>query len=82
MGRMDWYQQSFVEHEVLEIGLRIGVVPASDHVQVVAEVYEPRTAVLLGQWSIHHGPLRDMRRTIHECLLHAVEFVEANVSPF
>lgn len=53
----DWYQQSLTPPEVVEVRIRLGVIPEHDHAQVLVELYDPITGVLTGQWSRPHASL-------------------------
>lgn len=48
----EWYQQALTPPEVVELRIRLGVIVDTDHAQVLSEVYEPLTGVLVAQWSI------------------------------
>ena len=76
----NWYQQALTPPDVLEINLRVGVIPSQDHVQVLAEMKDPTTGVLVAQWSMPHTTMRGVvdvldhaRRRIDAWLADAVE---------
>lgn len=80
MPDQHWYQQSLVTPEVLEVNIRVGLIPAQDHVQVLAEMKDPVSGVLVAQWSTHHETMHrlprvldDARRRIDAWLADAVE---------
>lgn len=78
----DWYQQALVSPEVLEVNIRVGLIPSQDHVQVLAEMKDPTTGVLLAQWSRHHVTMRDVTNAIVDAMAQANGWIEAACEPF
>jgi hypothetical protein len=78
----DWYQQHLTPPDVLELNIRIGVVPSADHVQVLVELKDPTNGILIGQWSRPHTTMTNLRTTIAWGAATAIEHLEASVEPF
>lgn len=53
----DWYQPVLTPPDVLELRIRLGFVPTTDHVQALVELYDPITGVQQAQASIPHDRL-------------------------
>jgi hypothetical protein len=53
----EWYQQQLTQPDVLEVRIRLGIVPETDHAQVLVELFDPITGVLQAQASIPHERL-------------------------
>lgn len=77
-----WYQQALTPAEVLELNIRIGVIPSQDHVQVLVELKEPTTGVLVGQWSRPHATLREQADVIDWALVKARAALADHTEPF
>lgn len=56
---MDWFQQSLVEARVYEVRLRVGMVPATDHLQWQVEAFDAETRVLIASTSLAHASLAE-----------------------
>lgn len=57
MSATDWYQMSLTPPEVIELRIRLGVIPETDHAQVLVELFDPVTKVQIGMWSQPHRRL-------------------------
>lgn len=79
---MDWYQQALTPPEVLELNIRIGVIPAQDHIQVLVELKDPMTGVLTGQWSLPHTAMRGQADAIEWALVKARAALADHTEPF
>lgn len=77
-----WYQQSLMPPEVIEVNVRIGVIPSTDHVQAVVEIKDPLTGVLIGAWASPHRPLRQMGAVVEWALTQARDALHEAVEPF
>lgn len=77
-----WYQQQLTPPDVLELNVRIGVIPSQDHIQVLVELKDPVTGVLLGQWSRPHGALREQGAFVEWALDKAREALADQTEPF
>lgn len=54
----NWYQQALTPPDVLEVHLRVGLIPSQDHLQVQAEMVDPVTGVQVAMWSRPHTTMR------------------------
>lgn len=77
-----WYQQALTPPVVIECNIRIGMIPSDDHVQVLTEVKDPTTGVLLAQWSRPHCGLRSLDEAIADAARHALAQCREAVGPF
>lgn len=64
----DWWQQAITPPDVVEITLKVGIIPAADHVQWMIEAKDPRTGVLLGQVSNPHGTFTEYTAHLEEAV--------------
>jgi hypothetical protein len=78
----DWYQQMLTPPDVIEVRIRIGVIPSADHVQAQVELVDPQTSILVGQWSKPHGRMTNLRTSIAWAAAKAIEAVEETIPPF
>lgn len=78
----EWYQQTLTSPEVLEVNIRVGVIPSVDHVQVLAEMKDPRTGVLLAQWSSPHGTMHGLSRLLDNARGRVDAWLADAVEPF
>lgn len=78
----EWYQQALTPAEVLELNVRIGVIPSQDHVQVLVELKDPMTGVMIGQWSRPHATLREQGDVIEWALVKARAALADHTEPF
>lgn len=77
-----WYQQAITPPTVMEVNLRVGVIPETDHAQVLVEAKDPTTGILLGQWSHPHTTMHGLGRVLDRALAKAIEFLDVEVEPF
>lgn len=77
-----WYQQSLTSPEVLEVNIRVGLIPAQDHAQVLAEMKDPRTGVLVGQWSSHHVTMHDLPHAVETAMDRVWSWIDDACEPF
>lgn len=77
-----WYQQALTPPRVLEINLRIGVIPEEDHAQVLLELKDPTNGILIAQHSIPHCTIRDVFGHIGRAKAKACLWIEAETNPF
>lgn len=78
----DWYQQALTPPPVLECNVRVGLIPQQDHVQVLVELKDPVTNVMIGQWSRPHARLRDFAEVTEWAIRRAVSALEEHAEPF
>lgn len=78
----DWYQQALTPPEAVQINIRIGVIPSTDHVQCLVELVDPLTKIQLGMWSQPHSRMRDLPDVIAWALEKAQTALRDSVDPF
>lgn len=78
----EWYQQALTSPAVLEVNIRVGLIPSQDHLQVLVEMSDPTTSVLLAQWSRPHSTMRDAERAIDDAMAKAIRWIEDACDPF
>lgn len=78
----EWYQQALTPPEVLEVNIRVGVIPETDHCQVLAEMKDPRTGVLLAQWSCPHATMHRLPRVLDDARRHLDAWLGDACEPF
>lgn len=78
----DWYQQHLTPPDVIELNVRIGVVPTADHVQALVELRDPMTGILSGQWSYPHATLRQQGDVLDWALDKARQALADGTEPF
>lgn len=82
MPASDWYQQTLTPPDVVECNVRLGLVPERDHAQVMVQLLDPMTGVLIGEWSRPHVPLARWHQALDEAVQKAKEMVGDAVEPF
>ena len=78
----DWYQQSLTPPEVIELRLRLGVIPERDHVQAMVELVDPMTGVQVAQWSAPHVQVDRWMDLLEEAYAKARHYVAGAIEPF
>lgn len=71
MAEQKWFQQVLLAEEVLEVRVRIGLIPSRDHVQWLIEVVDPTVERLIDAKSVPHRDLeryRDWRVELFDML--------------
>jgi len=63
--------------EAVEITIRVGLVPSSDHVQVQIEATDPETGELLAMRSVPHRPRRSLGPELARALNYVTQLVIA-----
>lgn len=82
MTDTEWYQDALISPEVREVRLRVGLIPSTDHVQVMAEMLDPMTGVLLAQWSCPHGTMHSLPRMLDRARSKIDEWLGDAAEPF
>lgn len=82
MARTDWYQQSLLTVEVVELRIRLGIIPERDHAQVLVELVEPTTGAQIAQWSRPHGSASLWYEMLDQAVQKAHEQLGAAIDPF
>ena len=78
----DWYQQALTPPEVLEVRVRLGVIPERNHVQAMVELVDPVTGVLVAQWSNPHQHLDSWMALLEEATAKARQYLADSMEPF
>lgn len=78
----DWAQTTLLGVEVIEVTIKLGMIPARDHVQAWIEVKDPTTDVLLAQASIPHRKVENLEHTLVWIVEKARKMIEESTSPF
>lgn len=82
MASSDWYQQVLTPPEVVEVRIRLGLVPETDHAQVLVEIFDPVTGVQGGMKSIPHERLANFPTLLKWAVSVAEEWVQDRIEPF
>lgn len=82
MSEDSWYQQSLTPPTVLELNVRVGMIPEQDHLQALVEIKDPMTGVLLGQASYPHTSMRDLELLVEWIGRKVIRLIDDNVDPF
>lgn len=77
-----WYQQAMTPPLVIEVNVRIGIIPTEDHVQVLAEAKDPTNGVLIAQWAMPRTSMRNLPHAISEACTRAQTMADEIVEPF
>jgi hypothetical protein len=77
-----WYQQSLTPPRVVEVNVRLGIIPEQDHAQVLAEMKDPTTGILIAQWSRPHVGLRNVWSALDEAVRQAGLWMADELDPF
>lgn len=77
-----WYQQHLTDPMVLEVNIRVGVIPSEDHVQLLAEMKDPTTGVMIAQWSHPHGTMHQLPRLLDDARRRVDAWLGEHAEPF
>lgn len=77
-----WQQLGLFEPDCFEVRMRIGVVPAGNHVQVLVEALDPRTKELFAMSSIPHHHLTNVWVAVAAGYAEVLRFLEEHLEPF
>lgn len=78
----DWYQQSLLRVEVVELRIRLGIIPERAHAQVLVELVEPSTNTQIAQWSRPSWDADRWQELLEEAVKKAHEQLGAAIDPF
>jgi hypothetical protein len=78
----DWYQQALTPPDVLQINVRVGLIPSQDHVQALAEMVDPTTGVQVAMWAHPHTTMREVDRVLDEMRRRIDGWLSDAVEPF
>lgn len=82
MPDTEWYQQSLVQADVVQVTTRVGLIPSVNHAQVLVECSDPQTGVLVAQWSVQHVPMSEYAVLMDRAHVKALQFADDATSPF
>lgn len=82
MSDQEWYQQALTAPEVLEVNIRVGLIPSQDHVQVLAEMKDPTTGILIAQWSNPHATMHRLPRVLDDARRRVDAWIGDAAEPF
>lgn len=77
-----WYQQALTPSEVYEANIRLGLIPSQDHAQVMFEMKDPMTGILIAQWSKPHVGLAGWMALLEQATAHASGVIGRTIEPF
>lgn len=78
----DWYQTSLLSVEVVELRIRLGIIPSRDHAQALVELVDPTNGVQIAQWSCPHTAAAGWYQLLEEAVEKAHEQLAAAIDPF
>lgn len=78
----EWYQQALTPPRVLQINVRIGVIPEQDHVQGLVELIDPTTGIQIAQASQPHRTLLQLDEVLAWAHGRAKAWLDAEIDPF
>lgn len=78
----EWFQQALTPPEVIEVNVRLGVIPTTDHAQVLVEVSDPVAKVLIAQWSVPHERWSSWPHMLDSALAKAQQLAGDALEPF
>lgn len=83
MSYSDWAQAAlFSSSEVLELNVKLGVIPSTDHAQAWVELKDPLTGVQLAMWSTPHERWSTWPHMLDTALAKAHEQLGRALEPF
>ena len=78
----DWYQQVLTPPDVIELRIRVGVVPETDHAQCMVEMFDPVTKVQMASASIPHEAVSNVPHLLAWATQRAQEWLDETIEPF
>lgn len=78
----DWYQTSLLQIEVVELRLRLGIIPDRHHAQALVELVDPVSGVQIAQWSRPSADAATWYDLLDEAVKKAHEQLAAAIDPF
>lgn len=78
----DWYQQVLTPPEVVEVRIRLGLVPETDHAQVLVEMFDPVTKVQQAMASIPHERIDAWPHLLDWARSKANDWIDSTLEPF
>lgn len=81
-SQTDWYQQSLLQVEVIELRIRLGIIPERHHAQALVELVDPSSGVQIAQWSRPSADAATWYSLLDEAVQKAHEQLGAAIDPF
>lgn len=78
----EWYQQSLLQVEVVELRIRLGIIPDRDHAQALVELVNPVDGVQIAQWSRPSADSARWYELLEEAVQKAHEQLARTIDPF
>jgi hypothetical protein len=78
----DWYQQALTPPDVVELRIRLGLIPTQEHAQGLVELLDPVTGILIAQYSVPHRPMANWPSLLEELYLKAGRLLADSQEPF
>lgn len=78
----EWMQMALTPPEALQLTIKVGVIPETDHVQVQAELADPLTSVQIAMWSVPHGRVDHVWELLEQACQKGRTFLEEAIEPF
>lgn len=78
----DWYQTSLLTVEVVELRLRLGIIPTRGHAQALVELVDPVNGVQIAQWSRPSADPARWYELLQEAVEKAYEQLGTTIDPF
>lgn len=77
-----WYQQALTPPDVVELRIRLGLVPERGHAQALVELVDPTTSVQIAQWSAPHVHLDAWQALLEEAVQRGRQYIADSIEPF
>lgn len=81
-SQTDWYQTSLLQVEVVELRIRLGIIPERAHAQALVELVDPVSGVQIAQWSRPSADAATWYELLEEAVQKAHEQLGAAIDPF
>lgn len=81
-SQTDWYQTSLLQVEVVELRIRLGIIPERHHAQALVELVDPVSGVQIAQWSRPSADAATWYELLEEAVQKAHEQLGAAIDPF
>lgn len=78
----DWYQQTLTPPDIIEVRIRLGVIPQSNHAQAMVELVDPVTGILIANWSQPHANAANWQELLDKATGKAHEYLGDHLEPF
>lgn len=78
----EWYQTALAPPQVYELRVRLGVIPESDHAQVLVELFDPVTKVQIAGASIPHERVASFNHLLDWAVSKGTEWLQETLEPF